>query len=106
MGLEENRLTMAARITAHALRATPDAYAAQSIAAFEETYRVLAELDTGDDDWTDETLDAAWDLVRAVYPKGGVIFHILTDLRDAHAAIIATADPPSPDSRRRPRRDA
>lgn len=106
MSLQETRLNLAVRLATRALRASPQAPAAERLAAFGDAYAVLATLDTGDDAWTDATLHAAWDLTEPAFPQGGAVSEVTAELAAAHAAVVATADRPAPDRPARPRRDA
>lgn len=106
MTLEETRLGLAVEMAVRALRDNDDATLAERIAAFEAAYGALLKLDTGDEDWTADTLDAAWDLVRDAYAKGGPIDQLMADLAAAHAAVVAIARAPRSDKRAKARRDA
>ncbi len=105
MTLEETRLDLAVQVAVRALRGSDDATTAERIAAFEQAYATLAGLDTGDEEWTVDTLYAAWELVRDAYAKGGSVDQAVEDVAAAHAAVVATARAPRPDQRSKPRRD-
>lgn len=102
MALPETRLTLAVRAVERAL---PTAPTADRLPAFRTAYAALARLSAGDDDWTVETLDAAWDLASDGWPRAVALATVLDDIAAAHAVIVEAA---SPGRRRitRPRRDA
>jgi len=105
MTLEEIRLDLAVQVAVRAMRANDVVTTADRIAAFEQAYDTLAGLDAGDEEWTGDTLYAAWELVRDAYAKGGPIVQAVDDLAAAHAAVVATARAPQPDQRSKTRRD-
>jgi hypothetical protein len=104
MSLEQTRLDLAVRMAVRALRAQPDGPAEGRVEAFRKAYRAVTELHAGTDDWTTETLVAAWELTEDAFPRGGPIAEVVAGLKAAHAAIVTTAAPPATVPRR-PRRD-
>jgi len=106
MSLADTRLDLAVRVAARALQASPGTDAGDRLAVFRGAYDSLARLDAGDPDWTAQTMQAAWALIEAGYPRGGPPGAILADLVAAHAAVVAVAERPPPERPARPRRDA
>jgi hypothetical protein len=101
MSLEEDRLDLAVKVTVRALRDRPEAPVTERLAAFRTVYEAVADLDTGDADWTAETLKAAWALVSDAWPRGGPVGAVVAGLAAAHAAIVRVADAPRPGVHRR-----
>ena len=111
MALPETRMKLAVRLAERALRAAPSAPMEARIDAFRSAYETVA-LAAGaidrDDDWAEDTLNAAWDLAADAFPDGGTVESIAEGFIMAHTAIVSTAESPQNDPRQpsRPRRDA
>ncbi len=108
MTLREKQLDLAVKISRRACRAHPDAPISERMAAFDAAWAVVSGVDAGDEDWTEETLDAAWNLIVDAWPDGGEPVAVATSLADAHDHVVRAAgrsarrgSPP-----RRGRRDA
>lgn len=106
MSIQETRMDLAVRLVSRAFRASPEAETALRLTGFREAYAALADLDAGDEAWTEDTLAAAWELVADAWPRGGPLEALIRDLRAAHRTLIDTALPPPEVQRRKPRRDA
>lgn len=105
MALAETRLKLAVRVAERALRAAPDAALDARLEAFRVAFAAVRALDAGPDDWTADTLEAAWMLAEDAWPTGGDIAAVAASLAAAHAVVRATADGPAPRQPARPRRD-
>lgn len=106
MALPDARLKLAVRVAEHALRAAPDADLDARLEAFRAAYEVIRGLDAGPDAWTEDTLEAAWQLAAAAWPRGGDVAAVAGGVVAAHAVVRAVADGPGRGQPPRPRRDA
>jgi len=106
MALPDARLKLAVRVAERALRATPGAHLDARLDAFRTAFAAIAALDAGPEDWTEDTLEAAWSLVEDAWPSGGDVADVAASLVAAHGAVCAAAAGPGPRQPSRPRRDA
>jgi hypothetical protein len=106
MSLEEKQLDLSIKLVARAMRAMPDASLGLRMEALRSAYEGVSALDAGDEEWTEDTLDAAWALVEGAFPKGGDVKTVLDAMQVAHTGIVELAVAPADALRRRPRRDA
>jgi hypothetical protein len=106
MSLEEKQLDLSIKLVTRAMRAMPAASPGSRMEALRSAYDRLATLDAGDDEWTEDTLDAAWALVESAFPKGGEVLTIIDEMVEVHQGIVEMAVAPADGLRKRPRRDA
>ncbi|HEX5631624.1 MAG TPA: hypothetical protein VFX50_00280 [Gemmatimonadales bacterium] len=106
MALHDARLKLAVRVAERALRATPDAALDARLDAFRTAFDTVRALDAGPDDWTEDTLEAAWQLAAAAWPDGGAAADVAASLADAHRVVRSVAEGPGRGQPARPRRDA
>lgn len=106
MALPDARLKLAVRVAERALRAAPAADLAARLEAFRVAYEAVRALDAGPDGWTEDTLEAAWQIAAAAWPDGGDVAAVADGLALAHRAVRAVADGPGGAQPSRPRRDA
>ena len=106
MSLEEKQLDLSIKLVGRTMRATPDASLGLRMEALRSAYKAVSALDAGDEDWTEDTLDAAWALVEGAFPKGGAVGAVTDALKEAHSGIVEMAAAPADALRKRPRRDA
>lgn len=111
MGLAQTRLDLAVKIAVRAAPSVDPSSATVRLAAFREAYDVLTELSVAvepdvETDWSEELLEAAWDLVRDAHGRGTPVETIVGDLVAAHACLVEKAAAPVPQRRRKQRRDA
>lgn len=106
MALPDARLKLAVRVAERALRASPAADLGARLEAFRAAYDAIRDLDAGPDGWTEDTLEAAWQIASAAWPEGGDVSAVAGGLVAAHAAVRSVADGPGSGQPSRPRRDA
>ncbi len=106
MSLRSKRLAIAIDVARRAYPSGDPNTSRRRLTAFTETYQVLESLNDLPDDWAEECLDAAWDLVRDARTRGTLPENILADLQTAHRAVLAAVDAPPATTRKKPRRDA
>lgn len=91
MSLQEKRLDVAVKLSRRAQRAEPEASIEQRLASFRAAWTVVTALDAGDEDWSAETLDAAWNLVVDAWPRGGPPEALASALAEAHRVVVEAA---------------
>jgi hypothetical protein len=91
MSLQEKRLDVAVKLSRRALRGAPEASIEQRLESFKAAWAVVTALDAGDEEWSAETLDAAWNLVVDAWPKGGAPEALTAALAEAHRVVVEAA---------------
>jgi hypothetical protein len=106
MSLLITKLGIAIDISRRAYPSADPDTAERRLDAFREAFERLAHYKCDDDEWAEDSLEAAWDLVGDARSKGSLLTDILSDFADAYDAIVRTVPAPPSDQRRKPRRDA
>ena len=69
-------------------------------------YTAIADLNTGDEAWSEDVLSASWSLVEDAFPDGGPVDEVISALEETHRTVVDWVVPPPSRQPSKPRRDA